>query len=1647
MTAISSQTVSDFYQKLSKPEAPITPKIDLSSYRYITNSGIVELCSLLEYCIITYEKKIRVIMPTFHNAVYNNLEKLKYLLNYDNENLKIKLKGPEFLMNDAIILDNIRIFNFHCYLYNKGFCNFWDDPYTDGQIILENFSFEYAESIFLRYKFDPKNKSTEINLRNTFVHRISGTPKDRKKILFTSLRDLERRLPQKHKDSPLFKDGEFESIFLNELADNIASHSNTRGYFSARSLSADDMKGKSKNNIDLIFNDLPTEFKGKTINNGFFEVCISDSGPGIAETLGKAYKKVLTTFFDFDNENLKFNDQNVIEFAFDELGTRFIHNNQNALTQIHSLNRILQYTRKYGGCLQVLCNSLKLSFNTFNQLKRGKWGLGFKAEVVEKTFHKGLTINVLLPHYYLGTTSYPKAWNCPWPEEYPLEKQFPEYYYVGIELGQKPTKTEILKRTSQVVRELNARRIGYLCFDFSGTEEWDIHSLIDFLRKTQTNVSRNQVWGINLSAKHIDELKSLNLKSEGLNFPDNFGFLCLDNTINQKPHFISKTILNISDSFLFTLSNVEKADEAITFDIDDLISNIKNNSGIIYNKVDLSNLLSNHTALFSSLGGDSWRCDFDRLRMTRSAENSMKFNFKKILEKTSSIYGEKTDKTPDGKIAVYEQPSTGVYTNEFIWTYKLLQIGKYTEELSIRFKYILDQYIKTTYPEKSTGSNDYIYSIVCVTAPARILGEAISKLYNNQPPVIDLRTINDLKKDESIEDFSVSNEISVNKPICLIVTDVLSSGTLLSNLIEVVKKANYEDIIIAALIKFINKKGNIEGWKEKIEKTSFKIKDHEQHSKTDTLPVAILYEHPRPVIVEINNQNTNLYQKHWIEPYSLKPYDVEVLVNQFYSWEYKEKIRKIPHRIGVLDAKGCIAYGHFKDHNHHNRILIHMQKAIEDKEIFTMILEDFYEFIKGDPPLFIIIPLHSNISRLISDLKIYLRNRHLNIPVICSIPSDLQGRGQHYLLPEEAKYLLKSVKNPNILFLDDGILSGRTAETIIRALIRYTHDKKIRINELYIYCIVSRLGRFASTKWRNTITMKEDISFSFQEFISFETPVFTQNDCPICKDRERFLSYKDKLFPQSVISHSIKANEELRPTLMGSYKYRDTTPDFFISELETNKGHDFTIIDSPKKNSFQDPLLKKYYEKSKLSLSSVEGCLWWFWEKNYRGMPSAFLLNKFYEWHNDIDDFPLESEELLLSEIISWCIENYESLKSKSAYKGTFIGDDPMPDLFFKLFDRFLQLESSKIPFVLEKIAYSFTKTGRVRGDVRDDLMSIFESSLLSIEKQEKHKIVRGTVVGLYYIIIRLKNINVFDDFSNEITEILKERKKTAKKWHGYIMNLILFLESSQQENEYFFSLYLLLTEKNKVRHKKLFTEDLSKIDYLDSDFPNQIAHLYDTIPIYLRALSKVLDPKFESDPVKKEIEDAIQFGNKIIELLHDDTVNTEPKKVYDTIADFEDCLMSNDKPICKRLEFFNPCIGEIIDLLMKRLSDRRIKGKIVAPNLTNTGTKFHVICDKTQLVDIIKNLSYDVLRDRAKVDSDSVYIDAKIEYGTAHIFIHNNWINHEDAKNYIQKGNSITSHRNFLKPFDGIIDSPVESEKHDFLSMVKISLKSYERA
>ena len=131
---------------------------------------------------------------------------------------------------------------------------------------------------------DPTTFDEQVYRRYTKVKKLAGGPENRESTVKTLVIELLNNVLNLTR-FPLFEDKELEKVFLTQLAENVASHAKTAAYAMARTYSATDLHGMLF--PKTVLPSCSAAAQGKCFENGFFDIVISDSGPGIASTLGR----------------------------------------------------------------------------------------------------------------------------------------------------------------------------------------------------------------------------------------------------------------------------------------------------------------------------------------------------------------------------------------------------------------------------------------------------------------------------------------------------------------------------------------------------------------------------------------------------------------------------------------------------------------------------------------------------------------------------------------------------------------------------------------------------------------------------------------------------------------------------------------------------------------------------------------------------------------------------------------------------------------------------------------------------------------------------------------------------------------------------------------------------------------------------------------------------------------------------------------------------------------------------------------------------------------------------------------------------------------------------------------------------------------
>jgi len=219
------------------------------------------------------------------------------------------------------------------------------------------------------------------------------------------IRDWIQAMGNRFPESPLFETQEVWRVLCHEFAVNIYEHAGIPGFISMRVVSPRDNKGTihpwcretyPSPHISRLFD------KKNNPDNHFLEICIGDAGKGFIETLTHAYKNYLRENIitsNKKNESEKIKNQDIVAFAFDELGT-CKDANECLVTERHALNRILYITAQYGGVLVVRTGGVELIYSgegeMFRKSPTGRGYISTHEQEIPGTI-PGVQFQVILP--------------------------------------------------------------------------------------------------------------------------------------------------------------------------------------------------------------------------------------------------------------------------------------------------------------------------------------------------------------------------------------------------------------------------------------------------------------------------------------------------------------------------------------------------------------------------------------------------------------------------------------------------------------------------------------------------------------------------------------------------------------------------------------------------------------------------------------------------------------------------------------------------------------------------------------------------------------------------------------------------------------------------------------------------------------------------------------------------------------------------------------------------------------------------------------------------------------------------------------------------------------------------------------------------
>lgn len=1060
---------------IHSPNLPKDITIDLTEYSYIAFYNLINLSLLIAY--LQNFSKVQIL---FYGLGPNSENKLLDIEEYN----RIRRDKNSNEKNSDVFQTSDKIYNFIAYLQNYGFFNSLQYGILKSNIIFPGFKSEFTTDLY-QYKdigtwvlpIIPISTSNE-----TFQFRNEA-------FINIWINEIAKEF-HKH---PIFSEGEFARVFGYQLTQNIIEHGINYGLPGLQG--AINMQLIPASKYDLFKSNYETCFKNlfNKQNLGILEIVIGDKGPGIFNTLHESFSN-LKSKLGFNNNSIKIED--VIPFAFDEIGTRKIQSER--IGGVHALHRILKSTAKYGGIIKLTTNGKVFIYDlNENELQRVTDGFGFKSNYLNDVNYPifGSQFHILIPlkKKDYNVKNVPKR-DFSFSNNSTINEKI-EIVPISIlhsDPSQNLNYNEFIRQQGVInvtnkLRETSHKTI--IVYDFGGYfySEEDVIKIL-YSQKSILHTKKCIIINFPVGLVHgLREREKVLIDQIRQNVTNDINFI---DVLSSKHRLLPVYDID-RNLFWFGLGkyNIDGNLDAIFNDNKKLteqsLYTTLNEDDIEICKLFLDN--NNHLFLKGrNEDGIYWQSTIKPNVIININYLSIYGSFKKLLNDLGCIL-EQEDQ-------YYILPSSKKLTKKFFQSTPFLHNNPIANQVG--------RWLANAITEKLQQNEDQLL-IVTSTAPAELLSTIIFEYLNNYSVnIINLGYYSYLNESEIIatKDWS-------NIPI-FIVTDVIDKGTTSDNIVEqfnLINKKYKCDLKIRGLLALVQFQKEIINEFEIMAKWSNEIWG-QQYIDTFIFSNMLAPKNENWNDYFVNNNANNLYL---IEPFSLDAISIQDLA---------VTDNRNTNRLQELAMAKLLREGHFIYENHHFSVTTCIKELFKNTTITNNIKNDISKIIKEKRINLLIIPLHSHIRDFIPSLLLTFKLAlGVDLEYYYCIASKVISDKPFYILPKELKNKIENnSKQYSILILDDAIATGRTQETILRALFRVAnHNSKQVITNISVYTIIDRLGRAKNTLWSSIVKMKltngHSIDFNYKNWVLLDMPVYDQENCPICKEMKNLLWIKQQL--------------------------------------------------------------------------------------------------------------------------------------------------------------------------------------------------------------------------------------------------------------------------------------------------------------------------------------------------------------------------------------------------------------------------------------------------------------------------------------------------------------------------------------------------------
>lgn len=1089
--------------------------VDISEFDYISLNNLVNIYLIIDYIQASVAPVI-LRMPGLVNFDTNLFMKID-----DYNSVRKKQNGLPNNERDPRFVYSDPKYRFLSFCHNYGFFDALEWQRGLKKVTIEGLKSDLLSKL---HHFSSTRKSGSTILH---IKKISAVNELESFRISNNIKNWLKSLPLEIIKAPIFTDGEFSHIFAYQLGLNILEHAGSAWVGDGGANGVIAMRVLEKSKFWQIKSDIPeqSQLLNDTKMEYLLEICVGDRGNGIVNSLRDAYESYTSKY----GLNCSLNADDIIAFAFDEIGTRKSIGER--LSGVHALHRILKCTIKYGGILKLTTSGSEYIYDSTieNSIKRGEVGVGIYPSYKNNKSHPyGAQYQILIP-----INDYPK-------QHKPVKRYNTGLAHksVSSKLRYKVVDANIYITSDDsadsqldisILRQnlMEEPQDVIVVFDFGGCNT-DEDKIIVFFNALHHVLQSRLCIGIDLDSNIAKSLRGRELLN--INIPEiedyrrdlfyelsvsNRLLMCVD--CNKQIWWYGLGAEPLDDHFSEYFKSINK----LSIEISSIPSD-KYKSIITY--------LNSNSELFDcSISGTliNIKCN-----ITESDIDSILGLV--VRNKIDIIINELRCLEAKG---YYKIPSTNEIYTSFIQSAPLLQFESIAYQVSNWMAFA----VKALINESKT------VLFLSITAPAELLAKSISNsLISVQAYVYNLGYHSALD-----EEMLFNSEDWENIPT-IIIADIVNSKKSINQLVEFTDKKKLQLKGFVSLIKLIETTN--------VKNPRSLYWNPPPNNDANKLPMFFVAEYNKPLKAKSSEieliTEDNYY---FVEPHSLEVFSKKSLSGHYDINSAKGIINQ--NKLTQLEEANVLRFGHWISGTHHFMITTSISNILNDSILGSNVCSDVLDKMLRSDIDIVLMPLHSHISDIIPRLAtaVKLASSKTIVFNLC-LSTKAMATNSFYVLPKPVKDIIDrhadnmtnaQIPKLNIMILDDAIATGRTLVTIVRAIIlnirKVVNTHKLTtspIGLIHSYSIIDRQGRAKSTfmtgitklsckgdgEWESEHEI--DVNFKHDRWLDVDMPVYDSDSCKICNERNQLLSLKSSSLismDHSAVYEINKRIHELRP--------------------------------------------------------------------------------------------------------------------------------------------------------------------------------------------------------------------------------------------------------------------------------------------------------------------------------------------------------------------------------------------------------------------------------------------------------------------------------------------------------------------------------------